>query len=219
VRVPLYPGHGLTPAAFFKSTADEWIGSARDALAALREKTDIVSIVGLSMGAAIAAILAADDNALRSIVLIAPYLRIPNWVRLALPLRRLWSPFVGDVEARHPRSIQDPEEREKSLAYGVVNARAMAELAKVARRGSRALPRVTAPTLVIQSREDPRVSKSTARMALKESGAREKRLVWTKTGGHVITVDFGKDQVLAETLNWIRRLGGQPGGTRLPEER
>lgn len=162
------------------------------------------------MGAAIAAVLAAEEKSLPSMVLIAPYLRVPTWLRLALPLRGLWNPFVGDVEARHPRSIHDQIEREKSLAYGVVNAGAMAELAKVARMGRRALPRVTAPTLVIQSREDPRVRQSTARMALRKSGAREKRLVWARAGGHVITVDFGRDQVLAETLDWIKRWGGQP---------
>ena len=171
------------------------------------------------MGAAIAAVIASEQKSLPSIVLIAPYLRIPIWVRLALPLRGLWNPFVGDVAARHSRSIQDPEEREKSLAYGVVNARAMAELAKVARRGRRALPRVTASTLVIQSRADPRVSESTARMVLRKSGAREKRLVWAKAGGHVITVDFGKDEVIAETLDWIKRWEGQPLRRRLPEER
>lgn len=218
--MPLYPGHGRSPADFFRSSADEWVASARDALFALREKTEVVSIVGLSMGAAITAILAAEDSVLPSIVLIGPYFRIPAWVRIALPFRSLWNPFVGDVEARHPRSIQDPEEREKSLAYGMVNARAMAELATVARKGRRALPRVTAPTLVIQSREDPRVSESTARMALNKSGAWEKRLVWAKTGGHIITVDFGRDQVLAETLAWIKRWDGQPREkTRLPEKR
>jgi carboxylesterase len=216
----LYPGHGRWPTAFFESTADEWIGSARDALHALRQKGEVVSIVGLSMGAALAAILAAADESLPSIVLIAPYLRVPTWVRLALPFRALWNPIVGPVEAKHPRSILDPEERDKSLGYGMVNAKAMAELSKVAREGRRALSRVTAPTLVIQSREDPRVSERTAQLALKRSGAKEKRLVWTKAGGHVITVDFGKDEVIAETLGWIKRWDGQPRRkTRLPGKR
>jgi esterase/lipase len=171
------------------------------------------------MGAGIAAILAADDESIRSIVLIAPYLRIPVWIRVALPFRRLWNRFVGEVQARHPGSIQDARERKKSLAYGVVNATAMAELAKVVRTGRRALARVDAPTLVIQSREDPRVSAGTALLALKTCGAHEKRLVWTKAGGHVITVDFGKEDVLAETLDWIRQWDGQPRRTRLPGER
>ena len=170
------------------------------------------------MGAAIAAILAADDGALPSVVLIAPYLRIPAWLHLALPLRRVWGPLVGTVHSQHPRSIQDPEERRKTLAYGFVNAQAMAELAKVARRGRRALRKVTAPTLVIQSHEDPRVSESTARMALNKSAAREKHFVWANGGGHVITVDIGRDQVLAETLDWIKRWDGQPQRTRLPGE-
>ncbi len=171
------------------------------------------------MGAAVAAILAADDPELGSVVLIAPYLQVPLWLRMALPLRATWSAFVGTVEARHPRSIQDPREREKSLAYGVVNAGAMAELAKVARKGRRALPRIKAATLVVQSPQDPRVASATAHLAIKKSGAHAKRIIWTKAGGHVITVDFGKDEVLAETLDWIKQWDGQPRMSRLPGKR
>lgn len=171
------------------------------------------------MGAAIAGVLAADDETLPSMVLVAPYLQIPTWVRMALPFRKVWGPLVGNVEARHPRSIRDPKERAQSLAYGVVNAAAMAELSKVARSGRRALPRVVAPTLVIQSREDPRVSEATARMAAKKSGAQQKQIVWTKEGGHVITVDYGREKVIAAALEWINRWDGQPRHTRLPEER
>ena len=219
VRAPLYPGHGRTREAFFSSNGEEWIAAAAAALREFREQADVVSIVGLSMGAAVAAILAADDDRLGSVVLIAPYLRLPRWMQLALPIRFLWSGLVGTVKARHPRSIQNPAEREMSLAYGVVNARAMSQLAKVARRGRRALPRIKAATLVIQSLADPRVAPATARMALEKSGAHAKRIIWTKAGGHVITVDFGKDEVLAETLGWIKQWGGQPQTSRLPGKR
>lgn len=60
-----------------------------------------------------------------------------------------------------------------------------------------------APTLLIQSRDDPRCSSRGAEQAVKKLGAREKKLVWTEGAGHVITVDYGRERVYAETISWL----------------
>lgn len=159
------------------------------------------------MGAAIGVILAAESRDIRCLVLIAPYLQIPFWARIALRVRWIWDPFVGEIKSRHPRSVQDPLERERGLGYGVVSGRTMAQLARVVRKARASLPAVTAPTLLIQSREDPRVSPATASHALRTIGAIEKHIEWTDVGGHVLTVDFGRERVIAETIDWIARWG------------
>lgn len=209
VHAPLYPGHGSTTEEFFSSTADEWIASAAQARDALAVHCATISIVGLSMGAAIGAILAAESE-ISSLVLIAPYLRIPLWARLALRVRPLWDPVVGEIESRHPLSIQNPEERAKSLAYGVTSGRAMAQLARVVRLARASLSRVHSPTLVIQSRNDPRVSVAAASAVLKNLGAEHKRILLTKSGGHVMTVDYGREKVFSATIDWISKWSGQP---------
>jgi carboxylesterase len=182
---------------------------AREAFVALAH-TGTVSVVGLSMGAAIASVLAAESRSIRSLSLLSPYLRIPQWYRAALSARALWSPFVRTINARNPDSIQDPIARARSLAYGVVNAAVMSELARIVSKGWNALPQVEAPTLIVQSENDPRVSGATAVAVERRLGAREKTLVWTEAGGHIITVDFGREKVFSETLNWISRWSGQP---------
>jgi esterase/lipase len=62
---------------------------------------------------------------------------------------------------------------------------------------------VQAPTLIIQSREDPRIAPDVAEFALKSLGACEKQLVWTEGAGHIITVDFGRERVFSETETWL----------------
>ena len=210
MHAPLYPGHGTTTEEFFSATAAEWIKCARDAHAALSAKCRRVSIAGLSMGAAITAILAADAPETKSVVLISPYLRMPAWVRLAIGVRFLWAPIKGPIKGRDPRSIQDPDERAKNLGYGVMNAHAMAQLSRVVKQGWAALPRVMSPALVIQSREDPRVSPQTASAVHERLGSEHKRLVWTEAGGHIVTVDYGREKVFAETVGWISEWDGQP---------
>ncbi len=117
---------------------------------------------------------------------------------------------MGEINARNPRSIHDASERELNLAYGSVTGRTLFELSKVVRRASKALPRVTAPTVIIQSREDPRVSPRVAEFALHEIGATEKQLIWTKGAGHIITVDYGRERVFSEVERWLR-LYAHPG--------
>jgi len=85
-----------------------------------------------------------------------------------------------------------------------VTGRALFELSRVMNRARKALPAVTAPTLILQSREDPRISPAVAEFALKELGAKEKRLVWTEGAGHIITVDYGRERVFSEVEKWLR---------------
>ena len=95
-------------------------------------------------------------------------------------------------------SILDPEERERDLAYGVFTAAATRALRQTMRRGVASLPRITAPTLMIQSREDNRITAGDAERAFARIGSRDKTLEWITGAAHVITVDFGRDTVIAQ---------------------
>ena len=203
VFAPLLPGHGRTMDAFRRSRAADWIDAARQSLARVRNRYNTVSVVGLSMGAALAVLLAAESSEIASLVLIAPYLGMPMRLRVAASTHWLWGTFAGELNARSPRSIHDPMEREKNLAYGAVTGRTIFELSRVVKRARQALPKVTAPTLVILSKEDPRVASSVGDFTLNTLGARDKKLVWTEGAGHIITVDYGRERVFSEVERWL----------------
>jgi carboxylesterase len=190
--------------AFVRSRADEWIDAARSSLLEMRNRSNGVSVVGLSMGGALAVLLAAEMRDISALILIAPYLGMPRLLRLAASTQWLWGRLAGELNGRDPRSIHDPIEREKNLAYGAVTGRALFELSRVMTRARKALPGVTAPTLIVQSREDPRVAPEVAQFALATLGAKEKKLVWTEGAGHIITVDYGRERVFSEVEKWLR---------------
>ncbi len=204
VLVPLLPGHGRTMEAFTRSRADEWIDAARNSLLEMRDRSNTVSVVGLSMGGALAVLLAAESRDIPALILIAPYLGMPRLLRIAAATHWLWGGLAGELNGKNPHSIHDPIERERNLAYGAVTGRALYELSRVMNRARKALPAVTAPTLVVQSREDPRISPAVAEFALNELGAKEKKLVWTEGAGHIITVDYGRERVFSEVEKWLR---------------
>jgi carboxylesterase len=203
VLAPLLPGHGRSMESFGKSRANDWIAGARNAYIEMRARHASVSVVGLSMGGALAVILAGEQHEVPALVLIAPYLGMPKRLRLAAATHWLWGGLAGGVPARNPRSIRDPIEREKNLAYGAVTGRQLYELSRVVLHAREILPSVRAPALIIQSREDPRCSPPFAEYALQTLGSEEKKLVWTEGAGHIITVDYGRERVFGEVERWL----------------
>lgn len=162
-----------------------------------------VGVAGLSMGGAIAAIIAAGAPRLPALALLAPYLGMPPLLLTAAVLHRVWGPFAGQFVASSDRSILDEAERAKSLAYGVTTASAIRQLLTVTRTARKALPAITAPTLIMQSRNDNRVSRHVADYAYRTIPARDKRLIFVERGGHVLTVDHDRDRVASEVRDWM----------------
>ncbi len=202
VRAPLLPGHGRTFESFAASRHKEWLGFARDELKTMRRNHEVVVLAGLSMGGAIAAILAAENPDTPTLVMMAPYMDMPFSHKVAAFGYRLWG-ADRKRKGNSPGSIRDPLERAKNVGYGAYSARLLHELARVSAKARRALPRITMPALIVQSRTDPRIKPEIAERTLASLGSTEKKLVWIEGAGHIITVDYGREQVFREVREWI----------------
>lgn len=162
-----------------------------------------VGLLGLSMGGALAAIVAATAQSLPALVLLAPYVAMPPMLTAAALLHRAWGPLAGQFKGSSERSILDPEERAKTLAYGVTTAGALRQLLAVTRAARTALPSIAAPTLIMQSRNDNRVARKVAKHAYRTIPATDKRLVFVDNSGHVLTVDYDRALVVSEVRSWF----------------
>jgi carboxylesterase len=204
VRAPLLPGHGRNVESFIRSRRTDWLACARVELARMRATHQSVSLAGLSMGGALAAVLASENPDTPALVLMAPYLDMTPKVKIAAATQWVWSSAAGARRSRSPNSILDPNERAKSLGYGgVYSGRLLYELWRLGIQARHALGAIKSPTLLIQSRTDPRVASSVAESAFAAIGTEEKKLVWIEGAGHVITVDYGRTRVFEEVKNWI----------------
>jgi carboxylesterase len=203
VEAPLLPGHGRSVDDFTRVSAREWYDAEQVAYSTLVSEHGWVGVVGLSMGGALAVRLAANAPGLPALGLIAPYLSLPRRYDLAARTAWLWGPLVPVFRSADGVSILDPVERARSRAYGVFTAAALRALRDTVRLAADALPSVVAPTLVIQSREDNRISVASAEAAFVSLGSAEKRLEWTSGAAHIITVDYGRDRVNELTVAWL----------------
>jgi carboxylesterase len=197
VAAPLLPRHGRALREFQRVTADELTIATERSYAELRSSHDRVAVIGLSMGGALAVQLAAGHHEIPALGLIAPYLAMPPRIERLARLSSLWGMVLPAARSAEGTSVLDPIERDRNLAYGVFTAAGLRALRETMRRAVVALPRVTAPTLVIQSREDNRIAERAAERAFALIGSRDKRLEWVTGAAHIITVDYGRDQVIA----------------------
>lgn len=207
VRAPLLPGHGRSLRVFSRSRAEEWRRFVLEEYDRLRASHGRVAVIGQSMGGALAVILAAERRDVAALVLLSPYLTMmPKVARLAR-VHRLVAVATPYVRTRSEASIWDAAERHRSLGFGLVAPRSLAELLAVTRAAWAAAPRIIAPTLVLQSSSDNRISNDAASRAFQRLGTPRKELAWLSGRGHVIAVDYGRDEVFAKTADWLRRHG------------
>jgi carboxylesterase len=204
VSAPLLPGHGRSPEAFARVSADDYAAAAEAALDELRARHGWIAVGGLSMGAALAAQLAADAADVRALVLLAPYLAPTPEVAWATRTAPFWGTLHPYIGARGAMSVHDPVARDASYAYGIVTPSALRALLATAARGRAALAQVTAPTLVVHSRTDNRIPESVATATTETLRAPTERH-WVTGCGHVITVDYCKDLVAELVLAFLAR--------------
>ncbi len=204
VHAELLPGHGRSPREFTQVSAQRYLVASRQALETLRARAPWVGVVGLSMGGALAVQLAAECPEVRVLVLLAPYLTPPPSVQWVTRLAPVWGLVQPQMAGRGERSVHDPVARDAGHAYGTFPPRALRALIETAAAARAALPRVTAPTLVINSRDDNRIPPALADTATTSMHAPVERH-WVEGCGHVITVDYCRGTVAELVLGFLAR--------------
>jgi carboxylesterase len=201
--VPLLAGHGRRLQDWAEARAADWERAARDELAALQSSHPDVAVGGLSMGGALAFILAAEQPGVRAVIGFAPYLHasIPvGLLHFIAPVAALGAKYLPGGGRR---SVHDPVASAAMIAYRASTPQLVVELEKVVRLAREGLPQVRQPVLVVQSREDNRIPAASAAEAFGRIGSTDKTLHWTTGNGHVVTVDYGHEAIEQLVGDWL----------------
>ncbi len=208
VSVPLLPGHGRRLQDWAASRAVDWENAARSELATLRAAHAQVAVGGLSMGGALAFMLAAEQPDIRAVVGFAPYLHpsVPvELLHVLAPIASFGARYLGSGGAK---SVHDPVAADAMIAYRRSTPRLVVELEKLTKLARAGLPRVRQPVLVVQSREDNRIPAAAAQSSFDLVGSTDKTLHWTTGNGHVVTLDYGHEAIERLVADWLEpRLG------------
>lgn len=190
VLAPLLAGHGGTPEVLAGSTAFDWRRSAELALLSLVERQGGrgVAVLGLSLGGMLAVDLAAHFPVRALVALNPAALPRPRFAPLSRYLWRL-VPYI--------RYGGGPDNR--------WSVRAVAEMMGYVREARALAVRVQAPSLVLQSSDDPTVRPEGAGELYRLLGSRTKEFEILSTTEHVPQSDAVVAAVADRAIAFLRR--------------
>lgn len=210
-------GHAGTPEELGASSHSHWYESAVEGFERLRQYGDHNVVIGLSMGAILAARLAADQReAVAGLVMLSPAFFLTPAARLALRLlrpARAWGDRIyfrgGDGADIHDDAARSIHPGTRLMPLG-----AALGLVDLSDRMRPRLGEVVQPTLLIHSRRDHTCPfDRNADFVMRHLGSTDKRALALEESFHVITVDSEKHRVADETLDFIEQFR-TPGRAR-----
>ena len=197
-------GHGTHPADLARTRWSDLLLSAEDGLDLLRSFSNRIVLIGQSMGGMLALTAAARLTPVAGVVALStPYFNYPF---TELLLARLLG-MLGLMA--HKRVKEDPtlgSRREATYpAYTQYPVRIVPEMARLQRAMQVALPQVTAPALVVQSRQDMGGGKDLERI-YSALGSAHKEKLWLDGFDHSVVRDEKRQQVFDAVGKFIEGL-------------
>ena len=208
VRGIRLPGHGTTPRAMLEAGAGDWLAACEAGLASFREPR--VAVVGLSVGALLAIVLAArHPDRVQAVVGLAPALRFKDaWSR---GLRRV-RPLLAVAERLRPwvhkstTDLLDPAARAAAPVLAAWPLRRLGDVWQVQDWARASAPKVKAPVLLAVARQDHVVDvRGTRELARRLKHAQSVRFIELDQGAHIMPRDEGRLVLQQEVLAFLRR--------------
>jgi carboxylesterase len=197
------PQHGTTAEDMFRSDWRDWYAAALDGYHLLRAQCEMVFLMGLSMGGAIALRMSADYPAAGVVALSTPsqpYHDRMGWRVNFIGLLSYLQPYVGK-RAPAPDAAPRPHSR---VAYSAYSTRAIPQFRAIIREAAAVLPRVTVPVLLAHSRGDRLIPAENMPYIFAHLGSADKEMLWLEKSDHVITEDCEREPLFAKINAFVR---------------
>ncbi len=206
---PLLPGHGTHVQSMAATQFEDWLNTARSELVRLRSQGNVI-VAGLSLGAVLAARLAAESK-------VAGLVLLANALWLHAPYPALWLALAE--HARLPKSwwvpklapdIEDAQGRKEHLGYDAQLICAAIEVYRGGRDARGRLGAITCPTLLMHGALDKVCPVKNAKRVVQALGTSDCHCVVLKQSGHILTRDHERDAVAQEFRRFLARLAARP---------
>jgi carboxylesterase len=223
-------GHCGDEADLLATRWPDWTASVRAAADDLRGRVDRLFVGGLSMGALLALQYAADHpDAVAGVLVYGATFRHDGWsIPLSSRLLAHLLPLARPLGIGRHRTFQEQppygirDERLRTAVLALMDGgdstqaglrgnpwHALADLQALSARVRRALPRVTAPCLVVHAAEDDVASIENAQLvARRVRGPVE--MVLLHDSYHMITIDRERGTLIERSVAFVRRVAGEP---------
>ncbi len=200
VEAPMLPGHGTSPEDLARHGWADWVAAAEASYALVAARCDRVVAVGLSMGGALAAGIAAAHPEVAGLAVVNPLVDPP-----APAFRSALEGFLAAGEPFLPgvgSDIADPDARE--VAYDRLPIAALLSMSLGLEDLLPRLAGVRCPVLVLSSRHD-HVVPSVSGDVLADAVTGPVERVWLERSFHVATLDLDRDELERRVVEFATR--------------
>lgn len=206
VSVPLLPGHGTRWQDLNNVRWQDWETTVLAAYDELANLHPVVVVGGLSLGGALACLVAAKRPKTAALILVNHLMWLGNPALFLAPLIMRLTPSMSAVagDLKKPGVVEPAYDR---VPTGGVDQ--FRRLLKVVRR---LLPSITAPTLLFKSREDHVIPRVSTTRTIERLGSLHKELVWLDNSYHVATLDNDLPLIVEKSAAFLREVAGSRTG-------
>lgn len=195
-------GHATSMQDLTRTRWRDWVASVEDGLHLLRGMADRVYLLGHSMGGVLALYAAAHYPLDGVITMATPYQLKQDW---RLNIAEYLSPFIPGVRKGSPAWEQEHAANQEA-SYVRYPTRAIAEFRDLLAAMRGALPNVTAPALIMHSKEDRSAPFESLEQISSRLGSQTKETLAIEKGGHMIVVNEASPLVFKTAARFIEKL-------------
>ncbi|TSA32625.1 MAG: alpha/beta fold hydrolase [Opitutales bacterium] len=198
VELPRLPGHGTTVEDMMTTGWADWSGAADAAYRELATRCDRVAVVGLSMGGGLTAFVAEEHPDVTALVFINALVK-PPVQEMREGLKGL---LDAGMETMESIGSDIKKEGSQEASYNATPLACAASLFDGIEKVWERLDTISAPALILSSREDHVVSSDNSEdLARIVTGSVEH--IWLEDSYHVATLDNDASLVDAHTVRFL----------------
>ena len=200
VVAPLLPGHGTRWEDLNQVTWQDWENTVLAAWDELARTHQRVAVGGLSLGGALAVLVASRRPATVALILVNHLMWLGNPALFLSPLIKRLTPSMPAVagDIKKP-SVVEP-------AYNRVPTGGVDQFRRLLKEVRPLLPSLTTPTLLFKSREDHVIPVASTLKTMARLGSSRKDLVWLEHSYHVATMDYDLPLIVEQSARFLKDL-------------
>ncbi len=181
ISCPLLPGHGTTPQNLRAVGRDSWMTVAKSECQRLASVSEKVAVVGVSMGAVLAAHIAASEPNVCSLTMLSPMFSLKPVLRACLP----WLRFIVPYKMKSRASI-DNHIAKGLFSYDRYPTKSLWELQRLADQTLAKLQTIQCPVLLAVGKLDRYMSMSSLQIVRDRLTSTRVETVACEHSGHVL---------------------------------
>ncbi len=208
VYAPRLKGHGTSPINIKDTSWQDWYSCLQRGYAFLSNSCSKIITIGFSTGALLEVILSSkNQNKIAAIILINAALKLQNIKAKMVPGITLWNEMLDkfNIEKAKFEYVDDKPENpvtnySRNYLHGVQ------QLGKIMTLVDDSLDQITAPTLIIQAKNDPVINPISAKIIYEKISSPKKELLELDFSNHVIINGPKKEEVFEAIGSFINSI-------------